>query len=111
MIEKIIRDFLKESLDVPVFLEHQKKDPLEFVIFEKISSGERNKLKESTFAFQSYGKSLFEASKLNEKVKKIIYNLIFLDEIAFVKFETDYNFTEEETKRYRYQSVFNIKHY
>ena len=37
--------------------------------------------------------------------------MINLDEIASVKLNSDYNFTDEETKQYRYQAVFDIKHY
>lgn len=111
MIEKIVRDYLEDFLEIPVFLEHQKKDPFKFVILEKIGSSKKNHLKETTLAIQSYAPSLFQASTLNEEVKNAFENLIFLDKVAFVKFETDYNFTDSETKKYRYQAIFNIKHY
>lgn len=34
-----------------------------------------------------------------------------LDEIASVKLDNDYNFTDTETKEYRYQAVFDITYY
>jgi hypothetical protein len=111
MIEIVIRDFLKNNLKIDVFLEHQKKEPESFVIFEKTSSTKNNQLKATTFAFQSYGKTLYKACELNEKLKEVVEKLINLNEIASVKLNSDYNFTDEETKQYRYQAVFEIKHY
>ena len=54
---------------------------------------------------------MFGASSLNEEVKKAVDSLIELNEIASVKLNTDYNFTDTTTKKYRYQAVYDIKHY
>lgn len=111
MIEIVIREFLKNNLKIDVFLEHQENEPESFVIFEKTSSSKNNHLNATTFAFQSYAKSLYKACELNEKVKEAVEEMINLDEIASVKLNGDYNFTDTGTKRYRYQAVFDIKHY
>lgn len=111
MIEIVIREFLKNNLKVDVFLEHQENEPESFVIFEKTSSSKNNLLKSTTFAFQSYAKSLYKACELNEKLKEAVEKMINLDDIVSVNLNSDYNFTDEETKRYRYQAVFEIKHY
>ena len=65
----------------------------------------------STFAFQSYSTSLYNASLLNELTKQAVDSLIELDDIASVRLNTDYNFTDSTTKQYRYQAVYDIKHY
>ena len=113
MIEIIILNHLKTKLSVPVRLE--KPEPLpedgKYVLFEKTGSNSLNKLGGSTFAFQSYGKSMYEAAALNEEVKQAVDSLIELDGIASVKLNTDYNFTDTTTKKYRYQAVYDIKHY
>ena len=111
MIEILIKDFLKNKLKKDVFYEHQQNEPECFVLIEKTNSSKSNQLKSSTFAFQSYDKSLYETMKLNEEVKNAVEELIELKEIVSVKMNGDYNFTDEETKRYRYQAVFEIKHY
>ena len=49
--------------------------------------------------------------QLNEETKIAVDSLIELDEIASVKLNTDYNFTDTTTKKYRYQAVYDIKHY
>ncbi|HER6567026.1 TPA: hypothetical protein VOQ37_000928 [Streptococcus pyogenes] len=111
MIEVIIKKYLDEHLDVPSFFEHQKDEPARFIILEKTSGAKQNHLLSSTFAFQSYGKSMYEAALLNEQVKQVVEQLEGLPEIAGVHLNADYNFTDTETKRYRYQTVFDINHY
>ena len=108
MIELIIKEYLDKNIDVPVYLQEQESMPESFILFEKTSSGQRNKINTATFAFQSYGKSMYEAAELNDRLKIAIFNMVELDEIGAVKLNSDYNFTDTTTKRYRYQAVFNI---
>lgn len=111
MIEITIKEFLDSHLSVPVFLERQDEMPDSFVLFEKTSGGKRNQLSSSTFAFQSYGKSMYEAARLNEELKEAVEDMIVLNEISGIKMNSDYNYTDTTTKEYRYQTVFDINHY
>lgn len=111
MIETTIKEFLDSHLSVPVFLERQDEMPDSFVLFEKTSGGKRNQLSSSTFAFQSYEKSMYEAAKLNEELKEAVEDMIVLNEISGIKMNSDYNYTDTTTKEYRYQAVFDINHY
>lgn len=111
MIEITIKEFLDDRLSVQVFLERQDEMPSSFVLFEKTSGGKRNQLSSSTFAFQSYGKSMYEAAKLNEELKEAVEDMIVLNEISGIKMNSDYNYTDTTTKEYRYQAVFDINHY
>jgi hypothetical protein len=112
MIEISILEHLKRELyPVPVHLERPDPEPHRFVIFEKTGSGRKNKLSSSTFAFQSYAETMYQAAVLNELVKSAVENLIVLNEIGSVKLNSDYNFTDTTTKQYRYQAVFDISHY
>lgn len=110
MIELVILKYLAEHLEVPVFMEHQKEPPKRFVIFEKLSGGYSNKLHSASFAFQSYAESMYESAKLNEEVKKAVLDMIELDEFSRIKLNSDYNFTDTTTKRYRYQAVFDMNY-
>ncbi len=111
MVETTILNHLISELTVPVHLEKPEPLPNEYVLFEKTSSGRVNHLDSSTFAFQSYSKSMYGAAALNEKTKKAVDSLMDLDDIAGVKLNSDYNFTDTTTKQYRYQAVYDIKHY
>ena len=110
MIELIVKGHLEKKMKVPILLEHKKDDPKRFIIFEKLGSGKKNYTNSSRFAFQSYGDSLYQAAKLNEDLKEAVESLIERDDIAFVRLDSDYNFTDQETKRYRYQAVYEIKY-
>ncbi|WP_425540031.1 hypothetical protein [Microaceticoccus formicicus] len=112
MIELTILNYLKIKLSpIPVYLEQPTEKPKQYVMFEKTSSSKENHLKASTFAFQSYAESLYKAAELNEIVKDKVEEMIELDKISKIKLNSDYNFTDTETKRYRYQAVFDINHY
>ncbi len=111
MIEEIIKNHLVGKLDVDVVLEHESKTPASFVLIEKTGSFNKNGLGGSLFIVQSYAKSLYEAAKLNDRVKIAMKELINLSEIVSVKLNSDYNYTDTQTKRYRYQAVYDIKHY
>lgn len=111
MIELIIKKFLDTHLDVPSFLERPKQTPNSFVLFEKIGSSKKNHLKAATVVFQSYALSMYAAARLNEKVKEVVENMIQIDEISKISLNSDYNFTDTETKEYRYQAVFHINYY
>lgn len=111
MIELAIKQYLDGHLSAPSFLERDGEMPERFVLFEKTGGGKNNYLPSSTFAFQSYAKSMYEAALLNEELKAVVENLIELNEISSVKLNSDYNFTDTTTKEYRYQAVFDIKHY
>ena len=111
MIEIIIKKYLDGHLDVPSFFEREAKMPASFVIIEKTGSSERNHSGSATFAFQSYAPSMQKAAELNVKVKQAVKGLIELDSISGVHLNSDYNFTDTETKQYRYQAVFDINYY
>lgn len=111
MIEIIIKKYLDNRLSVPSFLQYPENPPKRFVLFEKTSSGKSNHLPSATFAFQSYAESMYEAALLNEELKRTVENMIELDNIRGIQLNSDYNFTDTTTKEYRYQAVFDIKHY
>lgn len=110
MIEKTVLQFLDEHLDEDVACERTGQTA-PFVLLEKTGSGRVNLLNRSTFAMQSYGATMLRAIELNERVKEVAHNLTELDTVTSVRLVSDYNFTDSETKEYRYQAIFDIYHY
>lgn len=115
MIEITLRKFLESKLNVPVLMEIPKEPASHFVIIEKTGSTHENHVDSAIMTIQSYAPSLQSAMELNELVKYWMLDgmegLITLDEIASVNLNSDYNYTDTTSKRYRYQSVFEIVHY
>ena len=111
MIEIAIKKFLDENLKVPSFFEHTKNMPESFVIIEKTGSGGSDYVHSATFAFQSYAPSLQKAAELNEIVKKTVEQLVTVNEVSGVHHNSDYNFTDTEAQKYRYQAVYDINYF
>lgn len=108
MIEKIMLDYLSANLTVPVFMEEPTEDLAAYVLIEKTGSTETNHIPTATLAFQSYGASLLDAAVLNNTVKQVVNDAIQLDTISSVRLNSDYNFTDTTTKKYRYQALFVV---
>lgn len=111
MIEKIVRDHLRAALGCPVLLEVPPKPPQTFVLIEKTGSGQSNQIQRATIAVQSWAGSLLAAAGLNERVKAAMETLTDLDEVSACRLVSDYNFTDTQTKHYRYQAVFGLVFY
>lgn len=111
MIEKIVRDYLSDSLSVPVYMEVPANPPDSFVMVEKTGSSRANRINRATLAVQSWADSLLEACQLNEQVKRAMDDFLELDEISACRLNSDYNFTDPTTKHYRYQAVFDLVFY
>lgn len=108
MIEKTIYDYLKSCMDVPVYMEKQDSMPETYLLIEKTGSSVSNFIHSATFAIQSYSTSMYKASELNEIVKEKMDDLITLPNISKSSLNSDYNFTDTQTKKYRYQAVYDI---
>lgn len=112
MIEKVILDYLTEALSVPVYMERPLELSDQFVILERTSTSELNKIRSCTVACQSYDRnSLAGAATLNEAVMAAMDQMIILPSISRCKLNNAYNFTDTETKEYRYQAVYDITFY
>lgn len=109
MIELKIIDYLNKYLDVEVYMEQPKDNkPESYVIVEKTSGGYENKINQATIAIQSYAKSMYDAAKLNNRIKELLITMAAEEDIGSCKLNSDYNFTDISTKEYRYQAVFNF---
>lgn len=111
MVEKIVKDYLQERLNIPVRLEDEDGLGKEYVLIEKTGSNTENHIASATLAVQSYSASLYGAASLNERVKEAMEEIIELDDISKCELNTDYNYTDTARKKYRYQAVYNIVHY
>lgn len=113
MIETVVLTHLKTALDMTnVFMEVPRDNlPEKFVVVEKTGGDRANHISSSEFAVQSYAASLYDAAVLNEAVKAAMDSLVEEVDVARSAYQTDYNFTDTETKRYRYQAIYDITHY
>ena len=111
MIEKILLDHLSAALPVPVCMEVPEDPPGTFCLLEKTGGSENDHICTAVVAVQSWARTLLEAAELNEQVKAAMRRAADRDEIAHVRLNTDYNYTDTSTRHYRYQAVFDLVHY
>lgn len=111
MVEKIVKDYLKSSLGIPVRLEEEDDLGNEYVLIEKTGSSTGNHIASATLAVQSFSTSLYGAATLNERVKAAMEKIIELDDISKCELNSDYNYTDTNRKKYRYQAVFDIVYF
>lgn len=118
MIEKIVLDYLTEHMTVPVFMELPEVPsedystmPERFIVLEKVGGGLNDHINSGSIAVQSYSlNSLYEAASLDEDMRSVMQGIIESDSISGIRLASNYNHTDTRTKRYRYQSVFEIYH-
>ena len=111
MIETTVLDYLRDRLGVPVTMEVPEGASGTFVVLEKTGSSRQNYIRRATLAVQSYAPTLLSAAQLDDRVNETMLALPELDRVAACRLERDYNFTDTETKKYRYQAVFAVTYY
>lgn len=109
IIEKLILDYLIESIGSDVYIETPDPMPSEYIVLEKTGSSEVDRMNSAVIAIQSISdKSLFRAAEINEAVKKAMQHITDSTAITSCELNTDYNYTNTSTKQYRYQAIFNL---
>lgn len=108
MTELIFYQYLNTVLDVPAYMEQPADPPDDFVVIEKTGSSTENHIETATLAIQSYGGTMYKAAVLNETLKQYMDAAVALPNVSSVKLNSDYNYTDVEKHRYRYQAVFDV---
>ena len=111
MIEETVLNYLTEIMGVPVYMEEPETKPDSYLVLEKTGSGLENYIWNATISVQSHATTLYDAAELNNKVITAMQSLTTDSNVCRVDLNSDYNFTDSTTKRYRYQAIFDIVHY
>lgn len=109
ILSKLI-GYLGDELDVYVGV-RAPEATTGYVLLDQTGSANANHIMTTTIAVQSYGETLDNAITLAESVKAAMMEFVNDPDVSAVRLESDYNFTNTETKQYRWQSVFEITHY
>lgn len=115
MIEETVMNYLRTQLQVDVLMELPEVPsedypifPAELVTIERVGGSVTNRVNAASLAIQSHAQSLYGAAALDERVREAMDGIVALPEIGGVRLSSNYNHTDTRTKRYRYQSVFDI---
>lgn len=110
-VEQIVFNYLTAALNVPVFMSEPEKPPARYVLVEKTAGSRRNHIKGAVVAVQSFGSSLLDTVSINEMVKEAMYLLPSRGDVSRCELNSDYNYTDPQTRRHRYQAVFDIVYF
>lgn len=110
MIEKIVRAYLKDALAIPVYMEEQATMPASYLVLEKTSDSGRH-ISHAVMAIQSYAPTRQQAAELSDRVVAALDGLLAHEAIISVDLDSEYDWTDTERKRYRYQAVVDIHYY
>ena len=111
MIEEIIFNYLKNKTSAKWYLMRPKTVPGKYGLIEKTGQSKDEHLTTSTFAFQSYAPTLADAAGLSAELKTALEDIVNdVNDISKCSLDSEYNFTNTETKQPRYQAVFTIVH-
>lgn len=109
MIETIVIGYLDGMVEaIPAYAERPKEPPAEYLLIEKTGGTESNCIARATVAIQAYADTLFRAAEICSMVENAMKDIVELDEVSRCKLNTSYNYTDTESKKYRYQAVFDI---
>lgn len=111
MIETTVKTYLLTN-EITAYLEMPADYPGgSFCVIEKTGGGYEHGLSSATITIQSYGASLANAAALNNAVKSVMLSIISLPSVTHVELNSDYNYTDTATLRYRYQAVYDLTYY
>jgi hypothetical protein len=109
MIEQILYDYLSEALDVPVHTERPITPPTRYILIEKVGAECVNHINSAVVTIRSHGTSLLDAASIDAELReKMLYGILERSDVYGVRLNTSTNFTDEDAKKYRYQSLFEI---
>ena len=113
MIEETVMHYLEEELSVPVALEVPEISCGQYVVIQKTGGAERGvEMRTAVMAVQSFGDTLYDAAALNERVLNSMAEIQYAENsVIRCELNSNYNYTDLETKRYRYQAVFDLVYF
>ena len=113
MIEETILEALETATGVNAYMEIPEEDENSFIVVQRTGGEQRgSQRRTAVIAVQSYAKTLYEAASLNEQVLNTMQKLQYQDnEITTCQLNSNYNYTDPETRRRRYQAVFDLVYF
>ena len=112
MIELDIKNFIESEFDYPAYMERPQTAIDTFFVIEKISGSRDEQIDFARVAVQTFAPSMYQAASLCEQLNdEMLNNFVTLPNITKVKLNSSYDHTDTTTKKYRYQSLFEIYYY
>ena len=102
---------LLDRPEIPVYVNVPPDPGPERIVIERTGGSLSNHIRYATIAVQSIAGNMYLAAMIHEKAIRWMLEAADLDVIGSVKLNSEYNYTFEAMKEYRYQAVFDIAFY
>lgn len=111
MIEKIVIDYLAAAQQLPVYAEKPVNAEGEYILIERIGGSEVNRIREATVVVQTIAGTLYRAAELAEEIRALMLDIVSLNSVFHCSVNAGpYNYTDTDTKEYRYQTVYTLNY-
>lgn len=111
MIEKIVIDYLAAAQQLPVYAEKPVNPEGEYILIERIGGSEVNRIREATVVVQTIAGTLYQAAELAEEIRALMLDIVSLNSVFHCSVNAGpYNYTDTDTKEYRYQTVYTLNY-
>lgn len=110
-IEQTVIEYLDGVMTVDVHAEKPDGLPGKFILVERLRGSYSDKINTVAIAVQSYADSLLDAAEIDAAVFEAMKSIVMLDRVGGCRLENRYNFTDISEKKYRYQSVYEIRYF
>ena len=113
MIEVVIMNALEAATNVNAYMEIPEESENTYIVIQRAGGEQRgSRMRTAVIAVQSYAQTLLDAAILNESVLNAMQELQYQDnEITICQLNSNNNSTDPETRRYRYQAVFDLVYF
>lgn len=109
IIEVVVIQYLKNVLNVPCYAEMPELDKTgPYIVVEKTGASSKDFISGADFVIQCYEDTLYKAIQLCESVKRAMQDIVNETNISRASLNSDYNATDPDTKKYRYQCYYNM---
>ena len=111
-VYKYLKDWLSiNGQDTKVYTEYPSNPPASFFVVDLIGTSGSVFVYDTTVAIQAWSASKLGAATMMEQIKRAMVDIISQDRIIRCDLQSMYPFPDMDSKQYRYQAVFELKHY
>lgn len=112
MIEVTVKNAIETYTGIATYMEIPKNHPDTFAIIERVGGSQDEHISYAMISVQIYAPSMGYAAQACDTISQaMLYEAINEPDISSVALNAKYNATDTETKKYRYQAIFDIAFY
>lgn len=112
MIEVTIKNAIETYTGISAYMEIPQEHPDTFAIIERVGGSQDEHISSAMISVQIYAPTMgYAAQSCDVITQALLYEGINDPVISAISLNAKYNATDTDTKKYRYQAIFDIAYY